>query len=96
VSEHSTQQYTDPGGGNSQVNPNKTPQPEQSIRVGELASLLVHQCQVYMDRTTWPDSDVEIERLARHLAVNLLADHEVIPKRICPRIRKPRQKRRNP
>ncbi len=78
----------------SQVNPSPTPPPGPTMTADELASLLVRQFRVYMEHTTWPNNDEELERLAQHLARNLLMAHEVILKRVAAYIRKTHQQRR--
>lgn len=80
----------------SQVNPNPRPQTGRSMTADELTAFIVDQCQTSLIHAPWPTNDQELERLAQHLAGNLLMAHEVVPKRVGAHIRKTHQQRRNP
>jgi len=80
----------------SQVNPNPTPNPGHSMTIAELTALLVCRFQDFMEHSTWPDNDDELERMALHIAGNLLVGHEVIPKKIGAHVSKTQPRRREP
>lgn len=88
--------YEDHLTSHSQVNPNPRPRTGRSMTADELTAFIVDQCQTSLIHAPWPTNDEELERLAYHLAGNLLIAHDVLPKRGSAHIRKTHQQRRNP